>query len=155
VETGKFATTGTTLTGVEVYYRPGKYTFGSEYFFQNVDAPESGDPFFHGGEVFASWLITGESRSYNTQGGYFNQIAPRDSVFTGGPGAWEVLGHATWIDLDSGTLSGGQFWRLTPMVNWYLSGMVRLEFAYGYGSLDRFGLVGKTHFFQTRLQFQL
>ena len=27
--------------------------------------------------------------------------------------------------------------------------------AYGYGSLDRFGLVGKTHFFQTRLQLQL
>jgi hypothetical protein len=32
---------------------------------------------------------------------------------------------------------------------------VRLEMAYGYGSLDRFGLVGKTQFFQTRLQLQL
>lgn len=155
VETGKFDTTGTTLTGVEAYYRPGKYTFGSEWFFQDVDAPESGNPLFHGGEVFASWLITGETRGYNTQGGHFNLVAPFRSVFNGGPGAWEVLGHATWVDLDSGTLSGGQFWRLTPMVNWYLSGSVRLEFAYGYGSLDRFGLTGKTHFFQTRIQLQM
>jgi len=30
-----------------------------------------------------------------------------------------------------------------------------VAFVYGYGSLDRFGLVGKTRFFQTRLQLQL
>jgi phosphate-selective porin OprO and OprP len=40
------------------------------------------------------------------------------------------------------------------MVNWYLSDHVRLEFAYGYGSLDRFNLVGKTNFFQSRVQLQ-
>jgi phosphate-selective porin OprO/OprP len=41
------------------------------------------------------------------------------------------------------------------MVNWYMSDNVRLEFIYGYGSLDRFDLVGKTQFLQTRIQFQL
>jgi hypothetical protein len=41
------------------------------------------------------------------------------------------------------------------MVNWHLSDNVRLEMTYGYGSLDRFGLVGRTQFFQTRLQLQL
>ena len=41
------------------------------------------------------------------------------------------------------------------MLNWYLSDNVRWELAYGYGSLDRFGVTGKTHFFQTRLQLQL
>ena len=30
------------------------------------------------------------------------------------------------------------------MVNWYLSDNVRLEMTYGYGSLNRFGLIGKT-----------
>ena len=50
---------------------------------------------------------------------------------------------------------GGTFWRFTPMVNWYLSDHLRLETAYGYGSLDRFGVVGKTQFFQTRLQLQI
>jgi hypothetical protein len=41
------------------------------------------------------------------------------------------------------------------MLNWHLSGNIRFEVAYGYGSLDRFGLVGKTQFFQTRLQLVL
>jgi phosphate-selective porin OprO/OprP len=65
------------------------------------------------------------------------------------------VGRASYIDLDDGTLRGGRFWRLTPMVNWYLSDHVRLEITYGYGSLDRFELRGKTQFFQSRLQLQL
>ena len=39
------------------------------------------------------------------------------------------------------------------MVNWYLTDNLRLELAYGYGELDRFGVVGETQFFQTRFQF--
>ncbi len=155
VDTGEFAADSTVLTGAEVYYRPGNWTFGSEYYWQNVDAPESGNPTFHGGEAFASWLITGEVRAYNTRGGYFNQISPRRPVFSGGPGAWEIVAQFTSSDLDSGTLTGGKYWRLTPMVNWYLSDNLRLEGAYGYGSLDRFDAVGKTQFLQFRLQMQL
>jgi len=37
-------------------------------------------------------------------------------------------------------------------LDWYLSDNVRLEFAYGYGTLDRFGLEGTTQFFQSRIQ---
>jgi phosphate-selective porin OprO/OprP len=40
-------------------------------------------------------------------------------------------------------------------VNWYLSEMLRLEAAYGYGILDRFGLRGGMQFFQMRLQVWL
>ena len=155
VDTEEFAADSTRMTGIEVYARPGSLTFGSEYFFQNVDAPDSGNPMFHGGEVFASWLITGEVRTYNTRGGNFNQISPKRPVFEGGPGAWEVVTQFSTIDLDSGTLTGGKYWRITPMVNWYLSDHLRLEMVYGYGSLNRFGSVGKTHFFQTRIQMQL
>ena len=39
------------MTGVEAYYRPGPLLFGSEYFWQNVDAPQDGNPTFHGGDV--------------------------------------------------------------------------------------------------------
>jgi len=41
------------------------------------------------------------------------------------------------------------------MLNWHASDNLRLEISCGYGSLDRFGLVGKTQFFQTRFQFLL
>jgi phosphate-selective porin OprO/OprP len=75
-------------------------------------------------------------------------------VFQGGPGAWELVFRASYTDLDSQGVNGGRFARVTPMVNWYLSDNVRLEMAYGYGHLDRFGLNGNTQFFQTRIQLQ-
>ncbi len=58
------------------------------------------------------------------------------------------------VDLEDGPVRGGRFWRLTPMVNWYSSDHLRMEFAYGIGQLDRFELYGATRFFQSRLQFQ-
>jgi phosphate-selective porin OprO/OprP len=154
VETEKFAADTTKMLAVEAYYRPGPFLLGSEYFVQKVQAPESGNPLFHGGDVVASWLITGEKRVYNSSGGFFNQVSPAKTLFEGGAGAWEVLARFSYIDLDGGTVRGGRFWRLTPMVNWYLSDHARLELAYGFGSLDRFGLVGATQFFQSRLQLQ-
>ena len=92
IDTGEFAANSTTMTGLEVYYRPGRFTFGSEYFLQSVDAPDSGNPFFHGGEVAVAWMITGETRTYNTRGGYFNAISPARSIYSGGRGAWEARG---------------------------------------------------------------
>lgn len=155
VDTGKFPANNTKMFGPEVYYRPGALLVGSEYIFQKVDAPASGNPLFHGGDVFVSWMATGEIRSYNTAGGYFNGISPARPVFGGGPGAWEFVARFSYIDLNGGTLRGGKFWRITPMVNWHLSDNVRLEMVYGVGSLNRFELQGRTQFFQTRLQLQL
>jgi phosphate-selective porin OprO/OprP len=120
-----------------------------------VDAPQSGNPLFHGGDAFVSWLPTGEVRTYNTRGGYFNGIIPKHSVFSGGRGAWELVGRFSYTNLNGGTLRGGTFWRITPMVNWHMSPNVRLEMVYGYGSLDKFNITGGTQFFQTRIQFQL
>ena len=154
VETESFAARDTRMAQAEAYYRPGPWLFGAEYFVQKVDATELPDPLFHGGDAVASFLITGETRKYNTAGGYFLAVSPRRTVFEGGPGAWEAVLRLSYIDLDDGPVQGGRFWRLTPMVNWYLSDHLRLELAYGVGQLDRFGLVGTTQFFQTRLQFQ-
>jgi phosphate-selective porin OprO and OprP len=152
VDTGTFACQDTKMLALEAYYRPGPLLVGTEYFFQWANAPEAGDPFFHGGEVVVSWLVTGETRKYNTRGGFFNAVSPAKTLFEGGPGAWELVARVSYIDLDGGTLTGGRFWRVTPMVNWHLSDNLRLELAYGYGRLDRFDLSGGTQFFQGRVQ---
>ena len=154
VETPSFAAHDTRMTQAEVYYRPGPWLFGMEYFVQRVNATEVPDPLMHGGDAVVSRMITGETRKYNTAGGYFLAVSPARTVFEGGPGAWEALLRLSYIDLDDGSIQGGRFWRLTPMVNWYLTDHLRLEFAYGVGQLDRYGVVGKTQFFQSRLQFQ-
>jgi phosphate-selective porin OprO/OprP len=154
IDTGKIPATATEITQFETYYRPGPFLFGTEYFLVNVHSPQTGNPVFNGGEALLAWLPTGEIRTYNTRGGFFEQISPKRSVFSGGPGAWELVSRFSYADLDSGPVQGGIFWRYTPLVNWYMSDNVRLEFEYGYGSLNRFNLVGKTQFFQTRIQLQ-
>jgi phosphate-selective porin OprO/OprP len=154
VDTEAFAAHDTRMAQGEAYYRPGRWLFGTEYFVQKVDALELPDPLFHGGDAVVSCLFTGETRRYNTAGGYFLAVSPKRPVSQGGPGAWEALLRLSYIDLDDGPIDGGRFWRLTPMVNWYLTDHLRLELAYGVGQLDRFGLVGTTQFFQTRLQLQ-
>src|SRR6185437_4033839 len=102
-----------------------------------------------------AYTFTGEVRRYNEKGGYFEPISPARPVFKGGPGAIEGVLRYSYVDLHSGTIDGGRFWRITPMLNWHLSDNGRLEFVYGYGVLDRFGIQGGTHFFQTRLQMTL
>jgi len=155
VDTGKFPANSSTMEGIEVYYRPGPLMFGSEYFWNQVDAPSMRNPRFHGGEIFASYLFTGEVRGYNQRGAFFEAVSPKRSVFSGGRGAWELVVRYSQVDLDSELITGGTFKRLTPMVNWHLSDNMRLEFAYGYSVLDRLNIQGTTQYFQTRLQLTL
>jgi len=155
LDTGEFPADKTKMAGIELYYRPGPWLFGTEYWFQDVSSNATGNPLFQGGEAVATWLITGETRGYTTTGGYFKSVSPARTVFEGGPGAWEAVLRFSYTNLDSGSLEGGKFWRVTPMVNWYLSDNLRLELAYGYGRLDRFDLLGDTQFFQVRLQMVL
>lgn len=155
IDTGDFATPNTRMVGLEAYFRPGRFLVGAEYFLQKASSPPNGDPLFHGGDVVFTWLVTGETRAYNTRGGFFNGVSPAKTVFEGGPGAWEAVARLSYIDLDSGGLQGGRFWRFTPMLNWHMSDNIRLEFAYGYGILNRFSTKGETLFFQSRLQLQL
>ena len=155
VETPDIPADRASTTGIETYYRERSWLFGAEYNWQDVDATAGSDLAFHAGDLVATWLVTGETRGYNARGGYFDAVSPDRTVFAGGPGAWEVVLHLSYIDLDDRGVEGGKLWRLTPMVNWHLSDNVRLELVYGYSSLDRFGLEGRTQFFQSRLQFTL
>jgi phosphate-selective porin OprO and OprP len=154
VDTGKFASTNTKMAGYETYYRKGPLLLGSEYWWVSVTSPSTHNPTIHGGDFVATWCVTGEARAYNTVQGAFREVIPRRPVFSGGPGAVELVARFSDIDLVSGTLQGGKFWRFTPMVNWYLTDYLRLVGTYGIGRLDRFNLKGNTQFFQTRLQLE-
>ena len=128
---------------------------GSEFYLHKFSSPENNNPLYSGGEIMLTYIFTGESRVYNTSTGIFGFVPINKSVFKGGPGTFEGVLRFTSFDLNGGNIYGGKFWRITPMVNWYLSKDVRLELGYGYGVLDRFELKGGTHFFQTRLQLTL
>ena len=155
VDTGKFLSTGSNHFGTEIYFRKGSWMFGSEYYLHQFNSPEGVKKVFYGGELVAMYLITGETRPYNTASGIFGFVPVARPVFKGGPGAWEVVVKFSSLDLNDGAIQGGKFWRITPMVNWYLSKDVRFELAYGYGVLDRYNLRGVTQFFQARIQLTL
>jgi phosphate-selective porin OprO and OprP len=155
VDTDTFPSDYSIHLGGEAYFSTGRWMFGMEYSVHKFNSPVKKNPLFHGGEVVASCIITGERRPYSTATGIYGLVPVNRPVFRGGPGAWETVLRFSNIDLDSGTLSGGKFWRITPMINWYLSENVRFELAYGYGVLDRFNKTGATHFFQSRIQLML
>jgi phosphate-selective porin OprO/OprP len=155
VDTGEFEASRATTLGAEAYYRPGPLLLGLEYYVNAVSSTPASDPVFHGGDISASYLLTGEMHPYNANGGFFTDVKPRRPFAKGGPGAWEVALRASYVDLDSGPVLGGKFWRLTPALNWYLSDVLRFEAVYGYGVLDRMGMSGGTQFFQTRMQLAL
>ena len=143
--------TSTTMTGIEVYYRPGPLLVGSEYFFQNVDAPEFGQsvlPRRRGGRDLA-----GHRRDARLQ--HARRLLQPDLAGAAGvPGRPRRVGIRGPLlvhrSRQPGSIRGGRFWRFTPMVNWHLSDQLRLEVAYGYGSLDRFDAVGRDAFLPDR-----
>lgn len=154
IDTGTFPTSNSNQVGGEVYYSSGPWMFGSEIYWHKFSSPV-GDPVFRGGEIVATYIITGQSRPYYTASGIYGFVPVDRPIFKGGPGTWEAVLRFSSLDLDDGIIHGGKFYRLTPMVNWYLSKDVRLELAYGWGVLDRFNIKGTTQFFQTRIQFTL
>lgn len=155
IDTENFDTDHSNHVGTEVYYTRGPLMIGSEYHWHKFSSPEKGNPLFHGGDIAVSYIFTGGSRPYSTTSGVYSFVPVKNPVFKGGWGEVEGLVRASSLDLDAGGLRGGKLWRITPMINWYLSRSMRLEFAYGYAVLNRFNLKGATQFFHARIQIAI
>lgn len=152
ISTGTFAANHSNIYGWEAYFQWGSLMLGTEGYFNQFSSPDKGNPLFKGGEAEINYILTGEARPYSTVSGIYGFVPVKKSVFDGGWGAWEVLVRVSSMDLNGGTIEGGKFWRITPMVNWFLSKDIRMEFGYGYGVLDRYDLQGHFQFFQSRIQ---
>ena len=156
LDAGRLESNWASGVGFEAFYRKNSWLIGSEYHWEQVDLVSGDSQLFHAGDVVATWILTGETRPYNASGGTFGMVPPE----TLGPqGRIRRLGSRPATELQRlrrrRGVPGGTFWRITPMINWYLNNQIRLEFVYGYGELDRFGTTGATQFYQTRLQFAL
>ena len=153
INTGQFITDHSFHYAGEVYYTNNRLTIGSEVISHHFYSKDSGDHTFNGGNVMVSYSFTGGTRPYNTNGGIYGFIRVKRSVFKGGLGEIEGVITYSTLDLNSGPIHGGKLWRLTPMINWYLTKNIRWEFIYGFGNLDRYGLSGNVQFFESRIQF--
>jgi phosphate-selective porin OprO/OprP len=155
IDTGTFPADYSTHIGAEIYYSTGRFMVGSEVASHSFVSKSSENHLFTGGDVVVSYLFTKTKRPYTTTGSLFGFVPAGESIFNGGIGAIEGVLHVSSFDLTDGNIQGGKMWRITPMVNWYMSKVIRLELVYGYGQLDRYGLKGGVHFYQGRIQFTI
>jgi len=125
---------------------------GSEVMVHNFTASAAEDHHFFGGDFVLTYMFTKTKRPYYTPVSIFGFVPVTKSVFKGGWGEWEGVVHFSSFDLNDGAIQGGKFWRITPMVNWYMTKAFRMEFIYGYGVLDRYNMKGVVQVFQVRMQ---
>jgi phosphate-selective porin OprO/OprP len=124
----------------------------AEYMHARVASDTLDSLSFNGFYVYGSYFITGENRVYKQSSGKFVRVRPYEN-FLGeedGWGALELAVRYSWIDLNDGTVTGGELADVTAGVNWLLNPYVRLSLNYVYADLDT---VGKTNGLMTRFQF--
>lgn len=155
IDTKTFDCDYTTAYGPELYYFRGPLMIGSETFIYNYKSIQAGDPTFWGGNILITYNLTGEPYPYMKDNAVSFFVDPKKSFFRGGPGAWQLLFTATTYNTNNGLQPGGDWWKVTGMLNWYPSNDYAIKFMYGYGVLDRFGFQGATQFFQTRFQINI
>lgn len=105
--------------GLEAAWRSGPFSIQGEWMNADVSR-KSGQPDvdFTGWYVSGSWVLTGESRGYRD--GVFRGVSPR-----GERGAWELAARYSEVDLDDGSINGGDQRNATLGLNWYVNANIR------------------------------
>lgn len=126
------------------------------YFHYNLERRASAlsDLNFSGWYAQATWVLTGESRGYNTSNAAFTSPKPRIpfSLEGGGWGAWELAARYSVVDLNDhegaigfampveGIRGGAQkIWTLG--LNWYPNNLLRFALDYEHIEVDRIGTI--------------
>ena len=147
--------TSTFHYGLELAWRKGPFILMSEYIQSNVSSSTYNDPSFKGYNVVASYVLSGEMRTYNKRSGLVNRVNVANGVNSGGWGALEVYCRWSSIDLSENSIDGGEMNTLSLGLNWIPIQAIQLNMNYRYSTLDRFGVVGFNHGIVTRLAFIL
>jgi phosphate-selective porin OprO/OprP len=126
-----------TLLDGEVAANFGSLSLQGEFIQANNDVDGASSEDWTGFYVFASYLLTGEHRPYNTGSAAFDPVKPAKNFREGGSGAWEVALRYSSLDLDDS--AGGMLDDITAGVNWYMNPNSRLMLNYVYADEDTLG----------------
>lgn len=132
--------------GLEGLWIRGPWSVQSEYLSADT-LFDDGKPAYHvdGYYAFASWVLTGESRPYS-DGNVGNVVPSRDW------GAWELAARYSSVDLNNGSVLGGQEHDWTAGLNWYLGKHLKFQANYVRAFSDRKGLVLNPRITELRAQ---
>ena len=130
VDTSKFYDQGQSLVSLETAWMNGPLSIQGEYFHNFVNSHSSLD--FNGWYLQGSWILTGENRKYQPEGGIFAGVSP-DKEFRLGEGGWGALELAlrlSRVDLNDKFIEGGKERNFTVGLNWYLRRKIRFMVNY-------------------------
>jgi len=152
VDTGKIDARHAGTVGFEVAVQKQNVLLQGEYEYLAVDRSDPGlsSPDFSGFYVSGSWVITGETRKYNTATAAFDAppVAHPFNPKAGTWGAFELAARYSDLDLNyhqgvrgtagpADAVRGGDQSIWTAGVNWYLSPIVRFVVDYQHVKISR------------------
>ena len=155
VNTDPFLAESGMLYDLEAAWRWGPFLLNGEYVLNQIDSPAEGDPRFTGFHVTASYILTGEMRPYIRKSGLFAPVPVAKPVSQGGWGAWEVSTRFSTVDLNEGTIEGGDMDVYSLGLNWWLSSVASFSVNYRHVVLDQSGDTGRSDGLMTRLTLVL
>jgi phosphate-selective porin OprO/OprP len=156
VDTGAMDAAGARALGFELAFQKQNLLFQGEYFDLRVDrrhpAPGLSDPKFSGWYIEGGWVLTGETRKYNTGTAAFDAppvSRPLDPSLDQW-GAWELAARYATLDLDSNPDSalvanrvrGGEQAIWTVGVNWFPNPVIKFMVDYQNVSIERRNAAG-------------
>jgi len=113
--------------GVEGAWVNGPFSVQGEWMQQSVNRDVGDEPDLTGWYMYGSWFITGESRAY--KGGKFGR--------TKASNAWEVALRYSNLDLEDGSVLGGEQDIWTVGVNYYVNPYLRFMLNYVATDADK------------------
>jgi len=137
---------GISRYGLEAIWQRGPLLLQSEYLRIGVDRYGAPDYSADGYYLAASWVLTGEKRSYKSAA--FGNLKPAREW-----GAFELAARYSHIDLnDAGVALGGRQSDWTFGANWYLGQHFKLQFNYVWADASRRGVELDPEIVQLRAQ---
>lgn len=124
VDTGTMPGVDSTTTwGMEAGAIFGPVSVLAESLKMTVDRTAAPSVDFSGWHATGAWLVTGETRRYNSGGGTFGGVKPSNKW-----GAVELAVRYEQLDLEDGDILGGKERNLSYGVNWYLGRNFRVMY---------------------------
>ena len=155
VDTGEFDADRIKQLSLESSWRRGPFRLAAEHNTAIVDTPTDGRRHFSGYYLTASWILTGEMRSYDRGNGTFGSVPVPRPARGGGIGAWEIAARWSSIDLDSGPVQGGNMDILSLSTSWWLNATANVNLNYRYIINNRDELKGESSGLNLRLLLKL
>jgi phosphate-selective porin OprO and OprP len=112
--------------GLEATRIAGRFSWQTELLSAHIQRDGYGDIGFKGAYAQVSWFLTDDSRNYRAGTGKYVAVEPRDPVFKGGRGAFELAARASYVDLTDKDITGGTESNISLGLNWYLNNQIRV-----------------------------